>query len=93
MKKPVADEAAVLKLHAVSVQRPCAVAFALVRKGLLELGSGRYGNYTRITDKGRNVLQSLPPGSDCPAPGTVADGDSAVPPPKRRSSAGRKVAK
>ena len=87
MKKPAADEAAVLNLHAVSVQRPCAVALALVRKGLLELGSGRYGNYTRITDKGRNALASLPPGSDRPAPNVVAGDDKAGPPTKRRSSA------
>ena len=44
----VADEAAVLKLHAVTVQRPCAVAIALVKKGLLDLGSGRYGNSSDV---------------------------------------------
>lgn len=81
-----ADEVAVLKLHAITVQRPCAVAITLVKKGLLDLGSGRYGSYTRITDAGRNALKSMSPGSDRPALAADADSEPVSPPPKRRSS-------
>jgi hypothetical protein len=69
-----ADEHELLHDLARCTQRPSVLSFKLEARGLAVNGSGRFGGWARITDKGRLALDSAYPEA---APGLAESASSA----------------